>query len=44
MSPEQLKKYNAKQEAKKAKEEAHWLKEKEKGDAYYEKTQAQLAK
>ena len=44
MSPEQLKKYNAKQEAKKAKDDAHWQKEKAAGDAYYEKTQAQLAK
>lgn len=44
MTPEQLKKYNARTEAKKAKDEKHWLREKAKGDAYYAKTQAELAK
>ena len=44
MSPEKLAAYNAKQKAKQAKDEARWLKEKAKGDAYYAKTQAQLAR
>ena len=44
MSKEQLAKRNARIEARKAKDEAHWLKEKAKGDAYYTKTQAELAK
>ena len=39
MSPQELEKHNKKAE----KEEARWLLEKAKGDAYYEKTQAQLA-
>ncbi len=43
-TPEQWEKYNAKVEAKKAKDEAHWLKEKEKGEAYYAKIQDELAK
>ena len=44
MSKEQLAKRNARIEARKAKDEAHWLKEKAKGDAYYSKTQDELAK
>ncbi|MBR5739196.1 MAG: MFS transporter, partial [Lachnospiraceae bacterium] len=43
MTPEQLQKHNEKLTAKQAKDEAFWLKEKAKGDAYYEKTQAELA-
>lgn len=44
MSPEQLSKYNEKQKAKKAKDEAHWQIEKAKGEAYYNKTQAELSR
>ena len=44
LTPEQLEKRNARLEAKKAREEEHWLKEKAKGDAYYEKSQAELAR
>lgn len=43
-TPEQWDKFNAKAEAKKAKDEAHWIKEKEKGEAYYAKIQGELAK
>ena len=44
LSPEQLAKYNARIELRKARDEEHWLKEKAKGDAYYTKSQAELAK
>ena len=44
LSPEQLAKHNARIEARKARDEEHWLKEKAKGDAYYIKSQAELAK
>ena len=44
LAPEQLAKYNARHEARKARDEEHWLKEKAKGDAYYSKSQAELAK
>ena len=43
LTPEQLARYNERAAVKKAKDEAHWLKEKAAGDAYYEKTQAELA-
>ena len=44
LTPEQLAKHNARLEARKARDEEHWLKEKAKGDAYYTKSQAELAK
>ncbi len=44
MSPERLYAYNVKRDRKASKDEAHWLKEKAKGDAYYAKTQAELNK
>ena len=44
MSKEKLEAYNAKQKAKQEKDEAHWLKEKEKGDAFYAGMQAELTK
>ena len=44
MTPEQLAKHNARLEKRKERDEAHWLKEKAKGDAYYTKTQAALLK
>ncbi|MBR5006627.1 MAG: hypothetical protein IKY07_06015, partial [Clostridia bacterium] len=44
MTAEQLEKYNKKQRDRAAKEEAHWLKEKAKGDAFYAKMQAELNK
>ena len=44
LTPEQLAKYNARLEARKARDEEHWLKEKAKGDAYYSKSQAELEK
>ena len=44
LTPEQLAKYDARLEARKARDEEHWLKEKAKGDAYYSKSQAELAK
>ena len=44
LSPEQLEKRNARIAAKEKRDEKHWLKEKAKGDAYYNKTQLELAK
>ena len=44
LSPAQLEKRNNRIEAKRQRDEEHWQKEKAKGDAYYAKTQAELAR
>ena len=42
LTPEQLEARNAKIAQKQAREDAHWLKESEKGQKYYEKIQKEL--
>ena len=44
MTAEQVEKISARQSEKKSREETHWLKEKEKGEAFYRKMQAELNK